>query len=78
MGVVISFLYLKLLNILAVADTCIRNSIKLGLIFKHITNFAVVRILSIYRNLGDIWFLTGYICKIYFGSTPQYAVCPPI
>jgi hypothetical protein len=34
-------------------------------------------LLSINRNLGDIWFLPGNICKIYFVSRAQYMVYPP-
>jgi len=36
-------------------DTCIRNSIKLGLIFEHITNLAEVRIVSMYHKMTLSW-----------------------
>jgi hypothetical protein len=34
--------------------------------------------ISINRDQGDIWFLTGDICKILFVSSPQHIVHPQI
>ena len=55
-----------------------QDFVKFGVDLEHIINFAGFRIISINRHLGDIWFLTGDICKIHFKFQPQHIVYPLI
>ena len=50
-------------------------------IFYDITGFekrGILQIISIFHQLGDIWFFKGIICKIHIGFRPQFVVAPLI
>jgi hypothetical protein len=75
----ISFLYLKLLHIFDNGkQSVLENSTNLEQFFGYITTLAEVAILSINRNLGDIWFSVKDICKIDLSCRPQHIVYPLI